>query len=247
MSVIGTGIEVAILEGQTVGSTPRVAGAAPGQRCLAILTGPNGVVRFDDTLLSKHLLFLGSIGSGKTNAMMHVTRELRETAGPDDVFIVFDTKGDYLAELFRGDDVVLSNQREPPLGGRIWNMFSDLLSADLDERGDEIFEIASTIFAEQLDSAGENIFFAAGARDVFAAVVDAMAREGVDHSNDSLRRRIETSPEELVDLISRYEDLAGARHYLIGEGNAPKAVMAFLQQSVRAAFSAHFECPAIFQ
>ena len=82
-------------------------------------------------------------------------------------------------------------------------MFSDLLSADLDERGDEIFEIASTVFAEQLDSAGENIFFAAGARDVFAAVVDAMAREGIDHSNDSLRRRIETSPEELVDLISR--------------------------------------------
>jgi type IV secretory pathway TraG/TraD family ATPase VirD4 len=246
MSPIGNGIEVAVLEGETVGSAPRLAGAAPGQRCLAVLTGADGVVRFDETLLSKHLLFLGSIGSGKTNAMMHIVRELRESAGPEDVFIVFDTKGDYLAELYRNEDVVLSNERESSPGSRIWNVFSDLLSADLDERGDEIFEIASTVFADQLDSAGENMFFAAGARDVFAAVVDAMAREAVDHSNDSLRRRVESSPEELVEVISRHEDLAGARHYLTGAGNAPRAVMAFLQQSVRAAFAGAFRMPGDF-
>ena len=74
MSPIGNGIEVVVLEGETVGSAPRIAGAAPGERCLAVLTGANGIVRFDETLLSKHLLFLGSIGSGKTNAMMHIVQ-----------------------------------------------------------------------------------------------------------------------------------------------------------------------------
>lgn len=241
-----SGIDVAILEGQTVVPAPRVAGAAAGLPALAVLTGPGGIIRFDEHLLSKHVLFLGSIGSGKTNAMMQVTRELRDTAGPNDVFVVFDTKGDYVSEIYRPEDVVLSNERDPPPGGRTWNIFCDLLSGDVDERGDEIFEIASTIFAQQLESAGENLFFSAGARDVFAAVVDAMSREPMEHSNDSLRRRLESSPEALIELIARHEDLAGARHYLTGAGNASRAVMSFLQQSVRAAFAGAFRMPGDF-
>jgi hypothetical protein len=239
-------IDISILEGQTVTGTPRVAGAAPGIPASAVLQGPDGIVRFDESLLSKHLLFLGSIGSGKTNAMMQVVRDLRDNATADDVFVIFDTKGDYRDEFYTEEDVVLSNDRQPGPGGRIWNLFSDLLSPEFDERSDEIFEIASTIFGEQLKDAGDNFFFAAGARDVFASVVDTMARENVEHSNDSLRKQLESSPEDIAELISRYEDLAGARHYLAGGGNGPKAVMAFLQQSIRAAFAGAFRMPGDF-
>lgn len=239
-------VEVVILEGSTVHATPSVAGAAPGTPCPAVVEGTEGIIRLDSDLLSKHVLFLGSIGFGKTNTMLQVARELRDNAGPNDVFVIFDTKGDYLAELFREDDVVLANDRHPGPGGRLWNLFADLLSPDLDERGDEIFEIASTIFADQLDNAGENLFFAAGARDVFTAVVDAMARDGGANSNDSLRRKLESSREDLVELITRHEDLAGAQHYLLGAGNAPRAVMAFMQQSVRSAFSGAFRMPGDF-
>ena len=239
-------VDVAILEGSTVHATPSVIGALPGMPCPVVVEGTDGIIRLDANLLSKHVLFLGSIGSGKTNTMVQVAHDLRDNAGPNDVFVIFDTKGDYLAELYREDDVVLANDRRPGPGGRLWNLFADLLSADLDERGDEIFEIASTIFADQLDSAGDNLFFAAGARDVFASVVDAMAREGGSNTNDSLRRRLETSREDLVELISQHEDLAGARHYLLGGGNAPRAVMAFMQQSIRSAFSGAFRMPGDF-
>lgn len=239
-------VEVAILEGSTVQPTPRVSGASPGSPALAVIEGPDGIVRLDDELLSKHVLFLGSIGSGKTNAMMQVVSELRRSAGPDDVFVVFDTKGDFLDELGTDNDVVLSNDRHPGPRGRFWNVFDDVLAADPDQRSDEIFEIASIIFAEQLESAGDNLFFAAGARDVFAAVMDAMARGGTRQSNRSLRRRCEGSRRELVELIGAHEDLAGARHYLVGAGNAPRAVMAFMQQSIRSAFSGAFREPGDF-
>lgn len=239
-------IEVAILEGSTVQGTPRVIGAPPGAPTLAVIEGPAGIIRLDDELLSKHVLFLGSIGSGKTNTMMHVITELRRSAGPDDVFVIFDTKGDYLAEALAPDDVVLANDRQPGPNGRFWNVFEDLLSGDLDQRSDEIFEIASIIFAEQLENAGENLFFSAGARDVFAAVMDAMARDGSRHTNQSLRRQCEGSREELTELISAHDDLAGARHYLAGSGNAPRAVMAFMQQSIRSAFSGAFREPGDF-
>ena len=41
-------IEVAILEGQTVLATPRVAGAQPGVPATAVLAGPHGIIRFDE-------------------------------------------------------------------------------------------------------------------------------------------------------------------------------------------------------
>jgi type IV secretory pathway TraG/TraD family ATPase VirD4 len=239
-------VEVVVLEGSTVQGTPRASGAEPGSPSLAVVEGLDGIIRLDEDLLSRHLLFLGSIGSGKTNGMMQVVGELRQSAGPDDVFVVFDTKGDYLQELGGEDDVVLSNDRHPEARGRFWNVFDDLLAGDPDERSDEIFEIASIIFAEQLESAGENLFFAAGARDVFAAVMDALARDGSRHTNQSLRRRLESSREELAEVIGAHEDLAGARHYLTGSGNAPRAVMAFMQQSIRAAFSGAFREPGDF-
>jgi len=59
----------------------------------------------------------------------------------------------------------------------IWNLFADLLEEDPAERSDQIFEIASTVFSEDLANAAQNMFFAAAARDVFAGVVDALARQ----------------------------------------------------------------------
>ena len=58
-------------------------------------------IYFDDSTLSKHVLFLGGIGTGKTNAMKQLVQTLRREAGPDDVFVVFDTKGDFLEDFYR--------------------------------------------------------------------------------------------------------------------------------------------------
>src|SRR5689334_21833335 len=80
---------ISILEGATVEPTPPVAGASfvPGNRMKAVIQGTTGALRFDDTLLSKHVLFLGGIGTCKTNAMMQLVRALRASASPDDVFV----------------------------------------------------------------------------------------------------------------------------------------------------------------
>jgi len=78
---------------------------------------PSGTLRFDDTYLSKHVLFIGSIGTGKTNAMMHMLRDLRNRTGEDDVFVVFDTKGDFLDEFYRPGDAVVSTRPEAQPAG----------------------------------------------------------------------------------------------------------------------------------
>jgi type IV secretory pathway TraG/TraD family ATPase VirD4 len=232
--------KVAILEGATVEPAPPVIGAPfTGQPMRAVLQGHTGAVRFDDDYLSKHLLFLGGIGTGKTNAMMHLIRALRDHARQDDVLVIFDTKGDFLAELYRPGDAVISTDPGSVPGGVVWNLFRDLLDQDPVARGDQVYEIASTIFSEDLSRASQNYFFAAAARDVFAAVVDAMSRDG-SHSNADLRARLEGSLQNLYELIHVHPDLAGTARYLTGRGTTPQAVRSFLQQTVNNSFSGVF-------
>jgi hypothetical protein len=231
---------VQILEGQQLESPSGVAGAEfrPDAPPRAVIDGMNGGLRFDDDLLSTHVLFLGSIGSGKSNGMYSLISSLREASRPDDVFVVFDTKGDFLDRFYRDGDAVIDNASRHA-GGVTWNIFEDVIETG-EDRLDEVFELASTIFANQLGQAGDNFFFAAAARDVFAAVMEAMARDASGKlSNRELRAQLETTQRALFDLIGRHPDLAGARNYLAHE-RLGQSVLAFLQQTVRAAFSGTF-------
>ena len=102
----------------------------------AVLQGHAGAVRYDDEYLSRHLLFLGGIGTGKTNAMMQLVLALRERADPDDVFVVFDTKGDFLRESYRPGDAVISSDPEGVPGGVVWNLFREMIDEDPGARSD---------------------------------------------------------------------------------------------------------------
>jgi Type IV secretion-system coupling protein DNA-binding domain len=241
-------VVVEILEGTTVQATPSVAGAEPtaGHRMRAVLRGRHGILRFDDVLLSKHLLFLGGIGTGKTNAMMQLLVSLRRQADPEDVFIIFDSKRDFLDELYQDGDAVITNQPEGGPGTVIWNLFKDIVGGGPEGASDEIYEVASTIFSEGLSAAGDNMFFAAGARDVFAAVFEALTRDGALHDNRDLRQSLEGSTKQLWDLITGHPDLKGTAQYLAGAGNSAQAVRAFLQQAVNTAFSGVFRLPGDF-
>jgi type IV secretory pathway TraG/TraD family ATPase VirD4 len=233
---------VEVLEGETLQVPPRVVGAEfdPNVPPRAVVEGADSAFRFDEALLAKHVLFLGSIGSGKTNAMQQLFASLRENSRSDDVFVVFDTKGDFLERFFQPGDRVVTNDRAASEGRATWNIFEDLYG-DGAERVDEAFEIASTIFGDELAQAGDNFFFAAGARDVFAAVLEAMARGPASQRNNrDLRAQLESSQAELWELVRADPDLAGVRHYLAGEGNTAKSILAFLQQAVRASFSGVF-------
>jgi hypothetical protein len=239
---------IAILEGVGVEPTPPVAGAAfdPSRPTRAVLQGSSGSIRFDDGLLSKHVLFLGSIGTGKTNAMMQLVRSLRQSATQDDVFVIFDTKGDFYDRFYADGDAVISNHPDEHAGGVVWNLFADVRLSAAEDRGDDVFEVASTVFGEHLSRSAQNYFFAAGAKDIFAAVVEAMSRGGDGHTNADLRTQLEASNEGIAGLLATYPELAGAARYLEGKGNSRDSIRAFLQQTVNAAFSGAFRMPGSF-
>jgi Type IV secretion-system coupling protein DNA-binding domain len=227
--------------------TPPLAGATDRRHPIRALLqdGQRRTLLFDDGLLSTHVLFLGAIGCGKTTAMMQLLSELRHSASPDDVFVIFDTKGDFLKNVGQQGDAVISNELPQDPGGVIWNLFRDLLEQDPRERQDQIHEVAATIFSEGLEQAGQNTFFAAGACDIFAAVVEAMAQEGAAYSNEDLKKRLEESRMELLDLLSPYPDLAGMARYLDDDQTAG-SVLAFLQQTLNKSLAGVFRMPGEF-
>jgi hypothetical protein len=194
-----------------------------------------------EKLIETNILFLGGIGSGKTNAMKHLVRQFRDKNGPDDVFVFFDAKGDFLKHFYRPGDATISNSPAADDGGVVWNIFRDLAD-DPRQRAEQAFEIASTIFGDELGSAGQNMFFAAAARDVFAGVMELMAASqspGAGWSNKELRERLEGSAEELLDLFEESDTLAGTARYLKG-GPHVQSILAFLQLTLRKAFSGIF-------
>lgn len=239
-----------VIEGWAVLSTPAVAGAPydPVRPVKAVVSGPDGAIRFNDDLLSRHVLFVGAIGSGKTNAMMQLVDGLRRSAGEDDVFVVFDTKGDFRDAFYRDGDAVISNERVPSPGQVVWSLAADLSADDPATRAEEIFEISSTIFAEEIEQAGDNMFFAVGARDVFAATLEAALLElgPVEATNAVLKQRLEGSQRALWEAVDRHPHLAGAKRYLSGDGQGPRALLAFMQQQVRTTFSGAFGCDGNF-
>jgi Type IV secretion-system coupling protein DNA-binding domain len=239
----GGAAQVSILEGMTIGPQPQRAGAPyqASERLYVLPGNPGGAICFDAKLLSRHALFLGGIGTGKTNAMKQLVRALRAHAGPDDVFVVFDTKGDFYEDFYRPGDAVISSDPGGDPGGVTWNLFADLAGGDGGgARGDQIYEVAATVFGAA--PAGENAFFGAAARDIFAAVVEIMLREGGPLSNADLRDRLEDDAGGLLALLEQHPDLAGTARYLQGE-RTPEAILAFLQQTLNGSFAGPFRRP----
>ena len=201
-----------------------------------------------DKLIETNILFLGGIGTGKTNAMKHLVRQFRDKNGADDLFVFFDSKGDFLRNFYRPGDAVISTVGAAEPGGVVWNVFRDL-SDDPRQRAQEAFEIASTIFSDDLKSAAQNMFFATAARDVFAGVMELMATNappGAALSNAELRRMLEGSAEEMLDLLQSSESLAGTARYLEGGETQVQSILAFLQPTLRKAFSGIFREPGDF-
>jgi hypothetical protein len=209
---------------------------------MQLLRNPPPADRFSfDELVETNILFLGAIKSGKTNAMKHLVRQFREKSGPDDVFVFYDAKGDFLKQFYRPGDATISSTPATEQGGVVWNIFRDL-AKEPRQRAEEAFEIASTVFSDELASAGENSFFASAARDVFAGVLELMAAgesPGTPASNKELRATLESSAEELLQLFEDSESLAGTARYLEGDRTA-QSILAFLQITLKKAFSGIF-------
>lgn len=198
----------------------------------------------DESTLSKHLMLIGGIGTGKTNAFFHIVSQLKKKMTPNDVMIVFDTKGDFYNEFYTAGDIVISNdgtavdeENDP----NYWNIFNEIESGP--HMQESVIEIAKSIFSQACEKTTQ-IFFPNAAKDLFMACLLHFIRsvEPAKRTNENLMEYICASPSsELRQMLLSYPDLRAMASYIAVDDSAQtQGVISELQQVVREVFIGNF-------
>ena len=196
-----------------------------------------------ERMLSRHMLFLGGIGTGKTNGINFMIKNVLNNLYSDDVVIIFDTKGDFYKEFYTPGDIVISNDERAcgPNGEDYWNIFNEVT---VDDRLEEnIIEIANALFADKIAHSTQP-FFPNAAKDLFFATMLYIIRSGKDsfRSNNGLRKAFnKTSAEEDVTILNKYPDTKAMKSYISDpKSGQTLGVLSELQQAVREVFVGNF-------
>lgn len=206
-------------------------------------------IGFSDDDLGRHVLFLGGIGTGKTVGMKALVESIRRGAQPEDVFVFFDTKGDYHKAFYKhGDATICVGDQTAFSGARTWNLFSELRSVPQADLVDEVNELAATLFEGVGQSAGDNNkFWTNMAQDLFAGIVIALVRaeraNGTSYSNLDLRAVADKWDLATIrTALQGHPDLRGTLQYILrDDSNTTNSVLIFLQQMLRQTFSSSFK------
>jgi len=206
----------------------------PGKPIIKIegeFRGQKSFFGLDEDVLSKHTLFVGGTGCGKSNLFYHFVKQIKANMGQEDVMIIFDSKGDFY-ERFPPvvGDVVIGNSttyREFP---QRWNIFKEVV-ADGWEDGQVTInaqEICKAFFEERV-AKNNNPFFPNAARDVLASIVIALINESrIDKEfakdflyNNELKKLINSfSPAQLVHMTAGlYPEMNKVKTYIGTKGS----------------------------
>ena len=230
---------IQVFEGHELKLSPPTLATSSPNRVHLLGVGPTGgeiAVPLSDDHLSRHILFLGGIGTGKTNAIFQILNQLRKSMTKDDVMLIFDTKGDFYQEFYRHGDIVISNDSKAtgPSGPDYWNIFRELGSGEALE--ENIIEISRTLFFEKAQQSNQP-FFPNAAKDLFSAILLHFSRLGdmEKMNNASLRAFLDRSPiAEMREMLQSHDDLKSMVSY-IADDRSPQTqgVFSELQQMAR--------------
>ena len=188
----------------------------------------NDTFSMSQSLLSQHLLVVGGIGSGKTNALnlglevLTGKNNARNKLSGNDVMVIFDTKGDFKAEFYRPGDIVISNGSDAcgASGRDYWNIVSELRDATPDDKShlkENIIEITNALFAERLKK-GDDPFFPAAAKELVGALLyHAVQIRRVTPrivNNAFVLQLINEPPEKLHEILDKYSDYKYVKAYI---------------------------------
>lgn len=211
----------------------------------------------DESILSKHTLFVGSTGCGKTTLFYHFVNQLRQSMTSNDVMVIFDSKGDFYSKFFKQGDFVIGNSSQYQKQSQRWNLFKEILADGWDEGTYElnIQEICRSLFEEKVKQNSANAFFPNAARDLLASIIECLIRAGVQDRNvrqqlffnDELRKLLDGCDiDKILEILSDYSDMNGVKSYIEDRGGQAMGVLAEMFSAVRDLFIGVFSGHGFF-
>ncbi len=238
--------QVEVFDGNQLYDKP-VGYNCPNPQYLFVGSDVNGsrvFVPIDDNLLSRHMVLLGGIGTGKTNTFFQIMLQIRKKLSFNDIAIVFDTKGDFYKAFYEPGDIVISNDElaRGPRGTDYWNIFNEIEKNEHME--ENIVEISKTLFNEKIENTNQP-FFPNAAKDIFSAVLTHFIKnpDTCNTTNEGLRSFLNgASGEELRKILAQYPEFKSMVSY-IADDRSPQTqgVLSEMQQLVREIFLGNFK------
>lgn len=183
------------------------------------LIGDSETIPLTSSVLSKHLLYTGTIGTGKTTAMFQLLHQLIGKMTDDDVMVIFDTKGDFREEFYRpGKDVVISSDAKATA---YWNIFKEVRINGDDYIEENLLEIVSSLFEEKIKRSNAP-FFPQAAKDVLFGIMSYIIykNEPEDLDNAELYAYLrDANINDIVDALMSVGDLRGIIDYIYNGGD----------------------------
>jgi type IV secretory pathway TraG/TraD family ATPase VirD4 len=209
--------------------------------------GEAACIPLSDELLSKHVVFLGGIGTGKTTAIMQLVEQIQASLTDRDVLVVFDAKGDFYP-LRRPGDVVLSNDEttKGPKGSDYWNIFNEIASIQPNVESEQnieanILEIVNILFEERLNKSKEPFFPTAG-KDILAAILTSLYRSGKVVNNQVLREYLDSvSIDGIRQMLLAHSDQKALLNYVAYDSPQTQGVMSEVHEVARKLFLGNFK------
>ncbi len=205
--------------------------------------GQSAYMPMGDNILSRHMLLLGAPGTGKSNFMSHILRNVRANLTEADVMVVLDPVGEYHSAFYQPGDIVFSDDARSSgeEGEGYWNLYAELCQEG------RIMEDASALcdllFDDRIRGAAEP-FYANAARDLMMALIVYLCRRGEKElqNNLALRELIDGFDfESMRSILEQEPDLRALAAYL-SDPDSPETlgVVAALQQAARELLQGHF-------
>lgn len=177
------------------------------ENTLVTFTGQSGdYFCMDSTMLSKHLLMLGGVGTGKSNVFYRIVDQYLRRLGRNDVLLIFDTKGDFCDHFYDAENprhILVGNSARFRNRSRRWNIYDELKDRNGEfTRESEILakEISKGLFSGM--ESETQPFFAIAAADLLAKTMIYQMRR-FNSRRDTGAPLPEPTTENLVNFLKR--------------------------------------------
>lgn len=136
-------------------------------------------IYLNSKLLSKHLLLIGAIGTGKTNVIHKVMKDINNL-NHDSFAMIFDTKGDFYRYYNKEKDILIATGKNYRSITNFYNVFKEIraYSNDVEEQRSFAREIAKSYFIDRKNESQP--FFSNAAQQIFANILIAFNEGLID-------------------------------------------------------------------
>lgn len=186
----------------------------------------NNNIYLNSELLSKHLLLIGAIGTGKTNVIHKVMKDINNL-DQNSFAMIFDTKGDFYRYYNKEKDILISTDKTYRSVTNFYNVFKEIkaYSNDVEEQRSFAREIAKSYFVDRKNESQP--FFSNAAQQIFANILIAF-NEGLIEKND---QKVLRSKEDIFNLKpAKKSELSNATIWDFFQNHSDSEIAAILKE-----------------